>query len=186
MGENTLISKRTKSASALKFSFAGAALCALLSTTAAGPAAAASCVDNSDPTRTTSVEGSSFMVAAANPLAVKAGCDVLKDGGTAIDAAVAVQAALSVVEPQSSGLAGGAIITYWDNDEKRVRQFEGLSGAPQAVTDGLRTPTEEDIAACGLSEPATPSPPAPRSPAGRFGVPGALRAPRPGPSGRSA
>lgn len=145
---------------------------AILSATSAQ---AASCLDNSDPTRTSPVEGQSFMVASANPLATKAGCDVLKDGGSAIDAAIAVQASLAVVEPQSSGLAGGAIITYWDAETKRVRQFEGLSGAPLAVTDGLRTPTEEDIAACGLSAGASFS--SRVEVTGRaFGVPGALRA----------
>ena len=141
----------------------------------AAPAMAATCIDNSDPTRTAPVEGQSFMVATANPIATKAGCDVLKSGGTAIDAAIAAQAALAVVEPQSSGLAGGAIITYWDAEAKRVRQFEGLSGAPLAVTDGLRTPTEEDVAACGLSPGASFSSLAEVT--GRaFGVPGALRA----------
>lgn len=141
----------------------------------AGFADAASCSDNSDPTRSQAVEGDSFMVAAANPLAVQAGCDVLKAGGSAIDAAVAVQAALAVVEPQSSGLAGGAVITYWDAAEKRVRFFEGLSGAPEAVTDGLRTPTEADLAACGLTPGQSFSSRAEVT--GRaFGVPGALRA----------
>ena len=75
---------------------------------------ASECVDNSDPTRTTPVEGDVFMVAAANPLAVQAGCDVLASGGSVMDAAVAVQMVLAVVEPQSSGLAGGTLITYWD------------------------------------------------------------------------
>lgn len=154
-------------------------LAALLGTTVVvfgiAPVDAATCADNSDPARTSPVVGERFMVATANPLATQAGCDVLKNGGTAIDAAVAVQATLSVVEPQSSGLAGGAIITYWDNEGKRVRQFEGLSGAPKAVTDGLRTPTEEDLAACGLAAGDSFSSRAEVT--GRaFGVPGALRA----------
>ena len=54
------------------------------------------------------------MVAAANPLAAKAGLKVLKAGGSAIDAAVAVQAVLGLVEPQSSGLGGGAFMVYYD------------------------------------------------------------------------
>jgi gamma-glutamyltranspeptidase/glutathione hydrolase len=115
-----------------------------------GEAMASACSDSSDPTRTQSVEGDSFMVAAAHPLAVEAGCEVLADGGTAIDAAVAVQAVLTVVEPESSGLGGGTIITYWDKASKRVRFFDGLGRAPAAVTDGLRTPTEEDVANCGV------------------------------------
>ncbi len=53
-------------------------------------------------------------VIAANPLAVKAGMDVLQRGGSAADAAVAVQAMLSLVEPQSSGIGGGAFMTWFD------------------------------------------------------------------------
>ena len=102
-----------------------------------GEAMASACSDSSDPTRTQSVEGENFMVAAAHPLAVEAGCEVLADGGTAIDAAVAVQAVLTVVEPESSGLGGGTIITYWDKASKRVRFFDGLARAPAVVTDGL-------------------------------------------------
>jgi len=51
-------------------------------------------------------------VAAANPLAVDAGIEILKQGGTALDAAVAVQTMLGLVEPQSSGVAGGAFLMY--------------------------------------------------------------------------
>jgi gamma-glutamyltranspeptidase/glutathione hydrolase len=54
------------------------------------------------------------MVAAANPLAVEAGLGVLRRGGSAVDAAVAVQAVLGLVEPQSSGLGGGAFMVYFD------------------------------------------------------------------------
>ena len=54
------------------------------------------------------------MVAAANPLAVEAGLDVLRRGGTAIDAAVAVQMMLGVVEPQASGIGGGGFLLYYD------------------------------------------------------------------------
>ena len=54
------------------------------------------------------------MVSAANPHAVKAGVDVLAAGGTAADAAVAVQMMLNLVEPQSSGIGGGAFMLYWD------------------------------------------------------------------------
>ena len=53
-----------------------------------------------------------FMVVAANPKAVEAGYQVLKEGGNALDAAVAVQMVLSLVEPQSSGIGGGAFLLY--------------------------------------------------------------------------
>ena len=53
-------------------------------------------------------------VIAANPLAAHAGLNVLKRGGSAVDAAIAVQAMLSLVEPQSSGVGGGAFMTYYD------------------------------------------------------------------------
>ncbi|RYF04996.1 MAG: gamma-glutamyltransferase, partial [Oxalobacteraceae bacterium] len=54
------------------------------------------------------------MVAAANPLAVEAGYEMLKKGGTAIDAAIATQLVLTLVEPQSSGIGGGAFLVYYD------------------------------------------------------------------------
>jgi gamma-glutamyltranspeptidase/glutathione hydrolase len=129
------------------------------------------CEDNSDPSRTSPVKGRDFMVAAAHPAAVQAGCDVLKSGGTAIDAAVAVQAVLAVVEPAASGMAGGSLITYWDKEAKRVRFFEGLSRAPAAVTDGLRTPTEDDVASCGVTSFSSRVEVTGRA----FGVPGTLR-----------
>ncbi len=136
-----------------------------------GEAIASACSDSSDPTRSQAVEGDSFMVAAAHPMAVEAGCEVLADGGTAIDAAVAVQAVLTVVEPESSGLGGGTIITYWDKASKRVRFFDGLSRAPAAVTDGLRTPTEADVANCGVSKFSSRVKYTGRA----FGVPGTLK-----------
>ena len=136
-----------------------------------GQAFSSACSDSADPTRTQSVKANNFMVTAANPLAVEAGCEVLADGGSAIDAAVAVQAALSVVEPEASGLAGGSIITYWDSQSKRVRYFEGLSRAPKAVTDGLRTPTEDDVLNCGVSAFGSRVEVTGRA----FGVPGTLK-----------
>jgi len=69
-------------------------------------------------------------VAAANPLAVDAGLEVLGKGGNAIDAAVAVQAVLGLVEPQSSGIAGGAFLLYYDAHTRKVSAVDGRERAP--------------------------------------------------------
>ena len=76
-----------------------------------------------------------FMVAAANPLATDAGYQVLRAGGSAIDAAIAVQMVLNLVEPQSSGIGGGAFLMYYDG--KEVKAFDGRETAPAAATDKL-------------------------------------------------
>jgi gamma-glutamyltranspeptidase/glutathione hydrolase len=77
------------------------------------------------------------MVAAANPLAVKAGVDVLKAGGSAVDAAVAIQAVLGLVEPQSSGLGGGAFMVFYDAKTRKVGAYDGREVAPAGATDRL-------------------------------------------------
>jgi gamma-glutamyltranspeptidase/glutathione hydrolase len=69
-------------------------------------------------------------VAAANPLAVDAGLEILGKGGNAIDAAVAVQAMLGLVEPQSSGVAGGAFLLYYDAHLRKVSAVDGRERAP--------------------------------------------------------
>lgn len=81
--------------------------------------------------------GPSAMVAAANPLAVEAGVKVLKAGGSAVDAAVAVQAVLGLVEPQSSGLGGGAFMTYYDAATKKVTAYNGREKAPAGATPDM-------------------------------------------------
>ena len=81
----------------------------------------------------TSVVAERFMVAAANPHAVRAGYDVLKRGGTAADAAVAVQIVLNLVEPQSSGIGGGAFLLYWDAATKTLHTIDGRETAPAAA-----------------------------------------------------
>ncbi|HEY1229566.1 MAG TPA: gamma-glutamyltransferase [Ramlibacter sp.] len=78
---------------------------------------------------------SKFMVAAANPLAVDAGYRMLKQGGTAIDAAIATQLVLTLVEPQSSGIGGGAFLMYYDG--KQVQAFDGRETAPAAADEHL-------------------------------------------------
>ncbi|MFI4976066.1 MAG: gamma-glutamyltransferase family protein [Caulobacterales bacterium] len=73
------------------------------------------------------------MVSAANPLAAKAGLQVLRDGGSAVDAAVAIQAVLGLVEPQSSGLGGGAFMVYYDARTHRVTAYDGRETAPKGA-----------------------------------------------------
>jgi len=74
------------------------------------------------------------MVSAANPLASQAGLDVLEAGGTAIDAAVAVQLVLNLVEPESSGIGGGAFLLYWDASEQKLLTYDGREKAPLSAT----------------------------------------------------
>jgi gamma-glutamyltranspeptidase/glutathione hydrolase len=76
-------------------------------------------------------------VIAANPLAVQAGLEVLRRGGSAVDAAIAVQAMLSLVEPQSSGVGGGAFMTYYDAPAKRVTIYDGREVAPAQATPDM-------------------------------------------------
>ena len=76
-------------------------------------------------------------VAAANPLAVQAGLDVLARGGSAVDAAVAVQAVLGLVEPQSSGLGGGAFMMVFEADTGEITAYDGRETAPSAATPEL-------------------------------------------------
>src|SRR5688500_4143217 len=76
-------------------------------------------------------------IAAANPLAVEAGLDILRAGGSAADAAVAVQAMLGLVEPQSSGLGGGGFMLYYDAASKRVTAFDGREVAPAGATASM-------------------------------------------------
>jgi gamma-glutamyltranspeptidase / glutathione hydrolase len=76
-----------------------------------------------------------FAVAAANPLATDAGYQVLKAGGSAVDAAIAVQMVLSLVEPQSSGIGGGAFLLH--HDGKTTEAFDGRETAPAGVDENL-------------------------------------------------
>jgi gamma-glutamyltranspeptidase/glutathione hydrolase len=74
-----------------------------------------------------------YMVAAANPLAARAGRDILAKGGNAIDAAVATQMVLALVEPQSSGLGGGGFLLYFDAGSGDVLAYDGRETAPAAA-----------------------------------------------------
>jgi gamma-glutamyltranspeptidase/glutathione hydrolase len=131
------------------FAIVGAAL--LCSATAAAP--------DRRPAR------SPIFVVAANPLAADAGMRVLRRGGSAADAALAVQAMLSLVEPQSSGLGGGAFMTFYDGRTSRITVYDGRETAPAAAgadmfldADGKPLPFDQAV----LSGRAT-------------GVPGALK-----------
>ncbi|MDW3117445.1 gamma-glutamyltransferase [Roseovarius pacificus] len=84
-----------------------------------------------------SVVAENWMVVAANPLASDAGAKVLKAGGTAADAMVAVQAVLGLVEPQSSGLGGGAFLVWRDGATGEITTLDGRETAPLAATPRL-------------------------------------------------
>ena len=76
-----------------------------------------------------------YAVAAANPLATQAGLQMLQAGGSAVDAAIAVQMVLTLVEPQSSGLGGGAFLLHFDG--KTTQAFDGRETAPAGATPSL-------------------------------------------------
>jgi gamma-glutamyltranspeptidase / glutathione hydrolase len=113
------------------------------------------------------VTTASYAAATANPLATEAACAVLRDGGTAADALVTAQTVLGLVEPQSSGIGGGAFALYYDAASRTVRAFDGRETAPAAATeDYLRFISDTDRRA--------PVPDA-RASGRSIGVPGAVR-----------
>jgi gamma-glutamyltranspeptidase/glutathione hydrolase len=112
---------------------------------------------------------SSYMVVANTPLATKAGCEVLKAGGTAADAAIAVQAVLGLVEPQSSTIAGSAFMMYYDAASKKVTAYDGRETAPAAATGYY-------LARQDQADPASAAPvPSARRSGRSIGVPGVMR-----------
>ncbi len=76
------------------------------------------------------VSAKSFMIAAANPLAASTGRDILARNGSAIDAAIAAQMILNLVEPQSSGIGGGAFILHWDQKSHTIESYDARETAP--------------------------------------------------------
>lgn len=92
-----------------------------------------------------------FMAAAANPLAAAAGRDILRAGGSATDAAIAIQLVLNLVEPQSSGIGGGAFFVHWDEAGRKVTTLDGRETAPAAakpdrfMKDGKPMPFREAV-----------------------------------------
>lgn len=99
-------------------------------------------------------------VSAANPMAAEAGMAVLRQGGSAVDAAVAVQAVLGLVEPQSSGLGGGAFLVFYDADSREVTVYDGRETAPASATPDLflRDGRPEDFRSAVLSGRAVGTP----------------------------
>lgn len=77
------------------------------------------------------------MIAAANPYAAKAGLEMLHEGGSAVDAAIAAQMVLTLVEPESSGLGGGAFLVLYDPKTKKVTTFDGRETAPASATSDM-------------------------------------------------
>ena len=123
--------------------------CALMVGTlmlASGPAKAQEAADAVQPETTVTLRAAApaepvtakeQMVVAANPLAAEAGLKILREGGTAADALVAVQAVLGLVEPQSSGLGGGAFLVYYDAATGKVTTIDGRETAPLAASSDL-------------------------------------------------
>ncbi len=83
------------------------------------------------------VSGTDYMVAAANPYAVAAGNDILRRGGSAVDAAIAVQLVLTLVEPQSSGIGGGLFLLHYNNKDKKLITIDGRETAPKKAHENL-------------------------------------------------
>ena len=113
------------------------------------------------------VRSGSYMVVTANPLASKAGCDILRNGGSAADAAVAVQMVLGLVEPQSSGLGGGTFALHYRADTRTLQSYDGRETAPGAAN-------ENDLRWISASQQTTPLPSA-RASGRSIGTPGTVR-----------
>ena len=79
------------------------------------------------------VRAKRFMVAAANPHAVRAAAGILRAGGSAVDAAIAAQMVLNLVEPQSSGIGGGTFLLHWNAARRRLTSYDGRETAPKAI-----------------------------------------------------
>jgi gamma-glutamyltranspeptidase/glutathione hydrolase len=89
------------------------------------------------PARAEPAKAARQMVAAANPLAAEAGREILRAGGSAIDAAIATALVLNLVEPQSSGIGGGAFLLHYDGQTSDVAAYDGRETAPAAATPEL-------------------------------------------------
>ena len=78
-----------------------------------------------------------FIVVTANDYATSIGFEILSEGGNAVDAAVAIQMTLGLVEPQSSGLGGGSFITFYNKSEEKVYSYEGREKAPKKIPGNI-------------------------------------------------
>ena len=85
------------------------------------------------PPKNTTSTATKYMISAANPLAAKAGADMMKIGGSAVDAAIAAQLVLTLVEPQSSGIGGGAFLMHYDTRTRKVESYDGREVAPNSA-----------------------------------------------------
>jgi len=109
------------------------------------------------PAHAAEVPARHYMVAAANPYAVDAGLQMLRAGGSAVDAAIAIQSVLTLVEPESSGIGGGAFLLLYDPTSKKVTSFDGRETAPASATPGMfldangRPRGKSDVIPGGLS-----------------------------------
>ncbi len=117
------------------------------------------------PARTDTVKAQTMMLSTANIFASQAGAEILGQGGSAIDAAVAVQMVLTLVEPQSSGIGGGGYMVYWNKETDKLEAYDGRETAPARADAGYfyypdgRQMTRRQAGVSGLS----------------VGVPGVLR-----------
>ncbi|MBA4095385.1 MAG: gamma-glutamyltransferase [Rhodospirillum sp.] len=85
----------------------------------------------------TEATGRHFMVATADPAASEAALAILRQGGSAVDAAIAAQAVLGLVEPQSSGIGGGAFLLHWDGVTRKLSALDGRETAPKNARPDL-------------------------------------------------
>ncbi|MEC3953393.1 gamma-glutamyltransferase family protein [Nocardia sp. CDC153] len=115
----------------------------------------------------TPVQTGDFAVSTANPVATEAACKVLRDGGTAADALIVAQTVLNLVEPQATGIGGGAFLMYYDATTKTVDSYDGRETAPAAAT-------EDYLRYISAADHTVPQPNA-RASGRSIGVPGVLR-----------
>lgn len=114
------------------------------------------------------VRARSYMVVTANPLASRAGCEVLEAGGSAVDAAIAAQLVLGLVEPQASGIGGGAFLLHYDAATKIVQAYDGRETAPAGATEDYLRVVDDRAG-------SPPPQPSARASGRSIGTPGVLR-----------